>query len=132
MGLLCVQVPVVDLTTDLMDVLERITKTRPVRVPGMYHHVQEKHFQFCDAMKFVLNHDDGMSPEDWWVTVSATPQTSHWQMQAKGNGKNGYGYWRMGRKAVVFQDNASNAVTPGWHNNSYLLIFFLQHDCLSI
>eukprot|EP00667_Euglena_gracilis_P004108 EG_transcript_4125 len=59
------QVQVVDLTTDLMAILESATKTAPVRVPGMYHHVQQKHFQFCDAMKFILNHDDGMSPEDW-------------------------------------------------------------------
>eukprot|EP00668_Euglena_longa_P014955 GGOE01018996.1.p1 GENE.GGOE01018996.1~~GGOE01018996.1.p1 ORF type:complete len:620 (-),score=223.30 GGOE01018996.1:659-2518(-) len=59
------QVPVVDLTTDLMTSLELATRTPPGRVPGMYHQVQEKHFQFCDAMKFILNHDDGMSPEDW-------------------------------------------------------------------
>ena len=52
--------------SEFVNKLEIVTGVAPARVPGLYLMVQDRHFRFCDAMKYVLNHDDGTCPEEWW------------------------------------------------------------------
>ncbi|MBR2835496.1 MAG: kinase/pyrophosphorylase [Coriobacteriales bacterium] len=58
------EIVAVDLMSDAIDAIAKVSNMAPRAIPGGVHATNERYFQRISALEFTLAHDDGLLPQD--------------------------------------------------------------------